>query len=154
MQKHDTVTPEQVVEVPQLSHDSIPQRSALRRPQKAEQLVEVPTEPAYVLAVTAVQAMAKQIVDNPVPQGRRGGGVAEVFKVYAQDRIQQRFVEQSTLTFQFLQVVAQREVFKVFAEDRVHQLLHQWIVLVLVMELLIGFFRTFPGVKKSAGSTS
>ena len=82
MQMHDTVTPEQVIEVPKLSHDCIPQRSAVRRPQKAEQLVEVPTEPAYVLAVIAIQAMglraavalAEQIVDNPVPQGRRGGG--------------------------------------------------------------------------------
>ena len=44
--------------------------------------MEVPTEPAYVLAVTAVQAMglsaavalAEQIVDSPVPQVRRGGG--------------------------------------------------------------------------------
>ena len=43
----------QVIEVPKLSHDSIPQRSAVRRPQNAEQLVEVPTEPGYLLAVLA-----------------------------------------------------------------------------------------------------
>ena len=36
MQKHDTVTPEQVIEVPKLSLDSIPQRSTVRRPQTAE----------------------------------------------------------------------------------------------------------------------
>ena len=84
-------------------------------------------------------------VDIPVPSGRGGRGRAggEAFKVSPRNRILQRFVEQSPLTFQFLQVVAQREVFKVFAEDRVHQLLHQWIVLTLVMELLIGFFALF-----------
>ena len=53
MQTFDTVTPEQVVEVPKLSQDRIPQRSAVRRPQKAEQLVEVPTDPAYVVLVCA-----------------------------------------------------------------------------------------------------
>ena len=45
----------------------------------------------------------------------------EVFKVYAQDRIQQRFVEQKTLTFQFFMVVAEVEVFKVYALDRIQQ---------------------------------
>ena len=58
-----------------------PQRSAVRQPQKAEQLVEVPTEPGYALAVIATKALgwraaaalAEQIVDNPVP-GRGGGG--------------------------------------------------------------------------------
>ena len=56
--------------------------TVLRAPQTAEQLVEVLTEPAYALAVIAVQAiglsaateLAKQIVDNPVPQVRRRGG--------------------------------------------------------------------------------
>ena len=67
------------------------------------------------------------------------GSGGEAFKVSPRNRVLQRFVEQSTLTFQFLQVVAQGEVFKVFAQDRVHQLLHQWIVLTLVMELLVGF---------------
>ena len=73
---------EQVIAVPKISFDRVPQRSALRRPQKADQLVEVPTEPGYSLAVIAVQArgrraaaaMAEQILDNPVPQGRGGGG--------------------------------------------------------------------------------
>ena len=73
---------EQVIAVPKISWDRVPQRSALRRPQKAEQLVEVPTEPGYSLAVIAVRAMgrraalalAEQIVNNPAPQGRRRGG--------------------------------------------------------------------------------
>ena len=46
MQKLDTATPEQVTAVPKISLDRIPQRSALRRTQKAEQLVEVPTDSA------------------------------------------------------------------------------------------------------------
>ena len=73
---------EQVIAVPKIFLDRVPQRSALRRAQKAEQLVEVPTDPGYSLAVIAVQAiglsaamaLAEQIVDNPVPQIRRGGG--------------------------------------------------------------------------------
>ena len=47
------VEPAQVVAVPKISLDLIPQRSAVRRTQMAEQLVEVPTEPGYALAVLA-----------------------------------------------------------------------------------------------------
>ena len=70
---------EQVIAVPKISLDGVPQRSVLRRPQKAEQLVEVPTDPVYSRAVIAwgrrvAAAMAEQTVDYPVPQGRRGGG--------------------------------------------------------------------------------
>ena len=80
--KLDVPAVEQVIVVPLISLDRVPQRSASRRPQKAEQLVEVPTEPGYPLAVLAVRALgrraatalAEQTVDNPVPQGRRGGG--------------------------------------------------------------------------------
>ena len=71
MQKLDTLTPEQFIEVPQLSHDSIPQRSALRRPQMAEQLVEVPTVLSYALLQ---QHAAEQIIDIPVPGSGGGGG--------------------------------------------------------------------------------
>ena len=71
LRKLDVPSVEQVIAVPKISLDRVPQRSAIRRPQKAEQLVEVPSEPAYVLAVTAV---AEQIVNNPIPQNPRGGG--------------------------------------------------------------------------------
>ena len=99
MQTLDTVTPEQVIEVPKLSQDRIPQRSAVRRPQKAEQLVELPTDPAYVVLVCASSVLdgnlqgflpgqsspasredldllrraVEQIIGVPV-QGRGGGG--------------------------------------------------------------------------------
>ena len=99
----DVPAVEQVIAVPTFFLDRVPQRSAIRCPQKAEQLVEVPTEPGYSLAVIAVQALerraaaalAEQIVDNPVPQVRR-----EVFNVLSQYRIQQRLWSRS-LIFQF-----------------------------------------------------
>ena len=61
---------EQVIVVPKISLDRIPQRSAVRRPQKAEQLVEVPT---IVSFSSLQQQTAEQIIDIPVP-GRGGGG--------------------------------------------------------------------------------
>ena len=74
--------PVQVLAVPKISMGCTPQRSAVRRTKMAEQLMYVPTEPGYALAVIATKALgwraaaalAEQIVDNPVPQGRRGGG--------------------------------------------------------------------------------
>ena len=45
LRKLDVPSVEEVIAVPKISLDRVPQRSALRRPQKAEQLVEVPTEP-------------------------------------------------------------------------------------------------------------
>ena len=73
---------EQVIEVPKIVCPPRAARTVLRAPQTAEQLVEVPTEPACALAVVAVQAiglsaamaLAEQIVDKPVPQVRRWGG--------------------------------------------------------------------------------
>ena len=47
----------QVIEVPKISQDPIPQRALLRAPQLAEQLVEVPTTPGNALAVVAVQTL-------------------------------------------------------------------------------------------------
>ena len=72
--------PEQVIEVPQISHEDVPMRAVLRDTQLAEQLVEVPTNPGYVFYVVAVQtlgwrtaaALIEQFVDNPAPGG--GGG--------------------------------------------------------------------------------
>ena len=52
---------EQDIAVPKISLDRVPQRSVLRRPQKAEQLVEVPTEPGYSRAVIAVQARGRRV---------------------------------------------------------------------------------------------
>ena len=71
---------EQVIEVPKIVCPPRAARTVLRAPQVAEQLVEVPTEPGYSLAVIAVRALevraaaalAEHIVNNPVPQGRRG----------------------------------------------------------------------------------
>ena len=54
LRKFDVPSVEQVLAVPKISFDQVPQRSAVRRPQKAEQLLEVPTEPGCSLAVIAV----------------------------------------------------------------------------------------------------
>ena len=96
LQKIDIRTSHQVIEVPKIFPDSVPQRHVERRPpQMVEQLVEVPTEPGYVLVVIASKVLSRrellgflsgqgstasgsgfleEIVDNPVPQGWREGG--------------------------------------------------------------------------------
>ena len=52
----DQSLPEQVIEVPKITLQAgVLHRPALRKPQLAEQLVEVPTNPGYALAVVAVQ---------------------------------------------------------------------------------------------------
>ena len=54
----DRGLPEQVVEVPKVSlQDVVLLRAALREPQLAEQLLEVPTHPGYALAVVAVRTL-------------------------------------------------------------------------------------------------
>ena len=49
--------PEQVIEVLQISHEDVSMRTAVRDTQLLEQLVEVPTNPGYALAVVAVQTL-------------------------------------------------------------------------------------------------
>ena len=63
---------EQVIEVPKIALDTIPQRlgDVLRQPQMVEQLVDVPTVVSYS---SLQQLTAEQNVDNPV-SGRDGGG--------------------------------------------------------------------------------
>ena len=86
---------EQAIAVPKISLDRVPQRSAARCPQTAEQLVDVPTEPVYVAMVLASKVYSRReirrilsghgstasglgssehIGDVPVPQVRWGGG--------------------------------------------------------------------------------
>ena len=54
----------QVLAVPKISFDRVPQRSEARSPQTAEKLVEVPTDPGYALAVIAFK--------NPGAEGSTG----------------------------------------------------------------------------------
>ena len=74
MKKIDApVLDEQVIAVPKISLDRIPQRCPRRRPRRAEQLVEVPT----IISYSSLQKRnAEQIIDIPVPHDRsgRGGG--------------------------------------------------------------------------------
>ena len=54
----DKSLPEQVIEVPKVTlQEGVPHRAALRKPQLAEQLVEVPTHTGYALAVVVVQTL-------------------------------------------------------------------------------------------------
>ena len=54
----DRGPPELVVDVPMVSRqDVVPLRAALREPQLAEHLVDVPTTPGYAFAVVAVQTL-------------------------------------------------------------------------------------------------
>ena len=65
----DSHVPVQVIEVPKISQDIIPQRSVDLVPQMAEQLVEVPT----LLSVAVLQQRtAEQLASIPVPRGRHG----------------------------------------------------------------------------------
>ena len=70
--------PEQVIEVPQISHEDVSVRTAVRDTQLAEQLVEVPTNPGYALAVVAVQTLgwrtAAALIEQFGETPARGGG--------------------------------------------------------------------------------
>ena len=128
-----TFTPdlEQVIEVPKFLPDDVPMRTAVRVTQLVEQLVEVPTNPGYALAVVASKlglrreirgvlsgqgstaSGAALIVDTPVPQVRRGGGSGGL-QVLVQGRIQLQRTWSRSLTIQLA-----LEVFKVLAQHRV-----------------------------------
>ena len=95
LQRTAEMVPEEVIlviEVPKIfSLLRPPPRRVLPVPQTAEQLVEVPTDPVYVVMVLASKvysrreirgflsgqgstASVSRVVDNPLPQGRGGGG--------------------------------------------------------------------------------
>ena len=67
---HLPVIAEQVIDVPKISQDRTQQRlgDCLRQPQRAEQLVEVPT----IVSYSSLQGIVEQNVDIPVPRGRSG----------------------------------------------------------------------------------
>ena len=150
-------TPEQVIAVPKISEDSIPQRTVLREPQMVEQLVEVPTD------VVVVAQLVEQTVDIPVV-GARGvpgyGGPqgflpAQVFFL----------LTSRTLTFQSQGVgFLAMEVFKVLTQDKVRSVLFSRSLpflfpvkvlkvfsLILVRQLLPQFFFFIFPVRKKCG---
>ena len=156
VQKLDTSTPVQVIEVP-IPLDRIPQRFVDgRRPQRAEHLVEVPTDPPYALRSLLLPFLV----------------VGGVFNVFSQNRVQLHRISMSrSLKFQFLALVVIVKVFKIFSQDKVRSILlsrsltfllvevFKVFSLILVWQLLPqfrgkrlgkGFFHTFPRSKKSA----
>ena len=153
--RHATQVPVQVIEVPKILIDVIPAHSLVPEPQVVEQLVDVPT----LLTPTRIALqIAEQIVDIPVPQFRFLVEVIKVlsldrvrsasrsltfqfhvvvvsgeFKVFSQNRVQQRSPSSRSLTFLL-----------VVALDRV--LPH---LLLLQIRIFLGFFALFL-LKKSA----
>ena len=70
--------PVQVIAVPKISLDRVPQRCPRRRPRRAEQLMEVPT----IISFSSLQRIPEQTIDIPVPHdcsGRGGGGSLQGF---------------------------------------------------------------------------
>ena len=90
----DIEVPAQVIEVPKISQDIIPQRSVDLVPQVVEQLVEEPT----VLTPTRIAVqIAEQIVDTPVPRGHDQGslpGQSSTTSLSSGKRISERIMEQ------------------------------------------------------------
>ena len=155
LHKIDTRSSHQIIEVPKIFPVSVPQRLVESRPpQLAEQLVEVPTEPAYVLLVLASKvcsrpelralysgqgstASGSRVVDNPVPQGRGGGG--------ARGGLQGSRARQNS-TANLGQIVD--KVFQIFSQARVPQLPHRVVCVTMQMRLCSGF-ALFPVRKKA-----
>ena len=142
--------------------------------------MEVPTEPEYSLAVLAVRALgrraatalADQIVNNPVPQGRRGGGgglqglragqgstaadVEQIFDIpVPQGRRRRSGGPQgslpgrgSTANVEQIVDIPAREVSKVFFQARVP---HRVVFFEMRKRVFKGFFALFPSPKKCEG---
>ena len=96
-------TAEQLVKVPEFV-----QLAALFQ----QQMVDAPGSPQSFLPGLFVTVGADLRHSSSSRSWRSGW--SGVFKVSHQERIQQCFVEQNTLTFQFLKVVAEGEVFSVY----------------------------------------
>ena len=76
---HDREVPELVIEVPKILCEDIPTRSSVPEPQLADQLVEVPTNRVFALAVVAVRTLGWEAAaalsrSLTVPVPARGGG--------------------------------------------------------------------------------
>ena len=137
MQKLDTSIRVQVIAVPKISLDRIPQRFLDKsRPQKAQQLVEVPT----VVSLSSLQQpSAEQIIDIPVPRTRGDQGGLQRFSP------QIRFVK-SVLTSRSLMFLLV-EVLKIFT------LILVWLLPQFRVKSLgkVFFFALFPVGTKYAG---
>ena len=145
---------EQLVEVPTIvSYSSLFLRTA-------EQIIDIPVPQdrgvcggegglqGFSPGLGSTAYSGADLVDIPVPGSGGGEVLVEVFKVLAQDWIQQCFVEQiqqrlpsKSLIFQFCMVPL-----PIFIKI----LLRQQVLLVCWIWQIKGFFCTFPRVKKSA----
>ena len=160
----DIEVPAQVIEAPKISQDIIPQGSVDLVPQRAEQLVEVPT----VLSPTRIALrIAEQIVDTPVPQGRGQGFLPEQSSSATSSsgkRISEQTVEQHVdipvpggggpssglLVFPLDRVQQRRLPRNAFLSGlwSISLTLFQVEVFLVLMSLVKGFFALFPKIKK------
>ena len=90
--------PEQVIEVPKILPEDVSLRTAVREPQLAEQMVDVPT----IVSYSWLQLRMEQNVDIPVPgRGGRIAGLPGFFPgqsstaLPSAERISERIVEQN-----------------------------------------------------------
>ena len=130
MQNLDTPSlDEQVIAVPKISLNQIPQRSALRPTQKAEQLVEVPT----IVSFSSLRGIVEQNVDIPVPRGRGRVGLG----LHPGQSSTARLVEQN-VDIEFPEEAC---MFSLILVALAHPQFH-------VMSAGTGFFALFPDFKK------
>ena len=122
-------------------------RTAVRVPQLAEQLVEVPT----IISYSSLQRTVEQHVDIPVPDG--GGPISGLQGFSPLDRVQQRRLPPRNACLSGLWsrslTLFQVDVFMVLSQDKVHLLLTLQLVLKnALMSLVKVFSRTFPRNRK------
>ena len=109
--------PEQVIEVPKILPEDVSMRTAVRDTAAGRTAGGMCPRSYLCLLCVRLWSRTRTFQFLVVVTGCLGD---EVFKVSPRDRIQQRFLEQITLTFQFRVV----EVFKVFVMDRFQQVHH------------------------------
>ena len=134
--------PEQVIEVPKILPFDVPMRAAVRVPQLAEQLVEVPTIisiPRYSGLWSTASTFQFLVVEDQVL----------VFTVFPLDRVQQRRLPPRNAFLSGLWsrslTLLQVDVFMVLSQDKVHLLLTLQLVLKnALMSLVKGFLALFP----------
>ena len=141
---------EQVIEVPKIVCPPRAARTVLRAPQTADQLVEVPT------IISPILRYYRGLWSRTLPfQFVVVEGETQIFKVFSEDRVQQRRIRLwnaflSRLWSRPLTFLLLVEVLQIFAQDRVHPQLRtlQLLGSTLRMSRFNGFFALFHRKKK------
>ena len=139
--------PKQGIEVPKILPFDVPMRAAVRVPQLAEQLVEVPT----IISYSSLHRTVEQLRRHSSSWWWRTKFL--VFKVFPLDRVQQRRLPPRNAFLSGLWsrslTLFQVDVFMVLSQDKVHLLLTLQLVLKnWLMSLVKGFFVLISKIKK------